>query len=355
ILVTKPHNKTPYELLLSRSPSIGFMRPFGCPFTILNTLDPLGKFDGKANEGFLVGYSINSKAFRVFNSSTRIVQETLHIKFLENKSNVVEIRPTWLFNIDTLTKSMNYQPVVTGNQHNDNACIKENLNADDDDTFYVKENENDVHVHVSANGSDKYDSKKHAAKAKRDKGKSHVGSPIGVRDLRAEFEEFLLTSLISLSDTAVSPNFGITGKSSFVDPSKYPDDLDMPKLEDIVYSDDEEDLGAENDLSNLEINISVSPIPTTRVHKDHPVNQIIGDLNSAPQTRSMARVARSWSIPSEYPYEETAQQLLEQAPRSPEYVPDPIELEDHVSAHILEHPEDLVPVEDEAPIEAYIP
>ncbi|GKB07379.1 ribonuclease H-like domain-containing protein, partial [Tanacetum coccineum] len=64
VLVTKPHNKTPYELLLGRPPSISFMRPFGCPVTILNTLDPLGKFDGKADEGFLVGYSINSKAFR---------------------------------------------------------------------------------------------------------------------------------------------------------------------------------------------------------------------------------------------------------------------------------------------------
>nr|GFA25629.1 hypothetical protein [Tanacetum cinerariifolium] len=65
--------------------------------------------------------------------------------------------------------------------------------------------------------------------------------------------------------------------------------------------------------------------------------------------------ARSWSIPSEDPYEEAAQQLLEQAPRSPENVPDPIELEDHVSAHIPEHPKDLVLAEDEAPIEAYIP
>ncbi|GJU48919.1 ribonuclease H-like domain-containing protein [Tanacetum coccineum] len=64
VLVTKPHNKTHYELLHGRPPSISFMRPFGCPVTILNTLDPLGKFDGKADEGFLVGYSINSKAFR---------------------------------------------------------------------------------------------------------------------------------------------------------------------------------------------------------------------------------------------------------------------------------------------------
>nr|GEW14331.1 putative reverse transcriptase domain-containing protein [Tanacetum cinerariifolium] len=61
------------------------------------------------------------------------------------------------------------------------------------------------------------------------------------------------------------------------------------------------------------------------------------------------------SILSEDPYEEAAQQLLEQTPCSPEYVPNPIELEDHVPAHIPEHPEDLVPAEDEAPIEAYIP
>nr|GFA68163.1 retrovirus-related Pol polyprotein from transposon TNT 1-94 [Tanacetum cinerariifolium] len=121
VLVTKPHNKTPYELLLGRIPSIGFMRPFGCPVTILNTLDPLGKFDGKADEGFLVGYSVNSKAFRVFNSRTRIVQETLHINFLENKPNIAGIGPKWLFDIDTLTKSMNYQPVVAGNQPNNNA------------------------------------------------------------------------------------------------------------------------------------------------------------------------------------------------------------------------------------------
>nr|GEU46267.1 ribonuclease H-like domain-containing protein [Tanacetum cinerariifolium] len=63
-LVTKSHNKTPYELLNGRTPRLDFMRPFGCPLTILNTLDPLGKFKGKADEGFLVGYSITSKAFR---------------------------------------------------------------------------------------------------------------------------------------------------------------------------------------------------------------------------------------------------------------------------------------------------
>ncbi|GJV95618.1 hypothetical protein Tco_1547195 [Tanacetum coccineum] len=75
------------------------MRPFGCRVTILNTLDPLGKFDETADEGFLVGYSINSKAFRVFNTRTR------------------------------KTKSMNYEPVTAGNQTNGDAGIETNVNT----------------------------------------------------------------------------------------------------------------------------------------------------------------------------------------------------------------------------------
>ncbi|GJU14850.1 hypothetical protein Tco_1142816 [Tanacetum coccineum] len=73
--------------------------------------------------------------------------------------------------------------------------------------------------------------------------------------------------------------------------------------------------------------------------------------DSAVTYTSVHSEARSWSIPSEDPYEEAARQLLEQAPRSPEYVPDPIELEDHIPVYIPEpeHPEDLVPAEDEAP------
>ena len=47
VLVTKPHTKTPYELLTGKIPIISYLRPFGCHVTILNTLDYLGKFDGK--------------------------------------------------------------------------------------------------------------------------------------------------------------------------------------------------------------------------------------------------------------------------------------------------------------------
>nr|GEZ19067.1 ribonuclease H-like domain-containing protein [Tanacetum cinerariifolium] len=118
VLVTKPHNKTPYELLIGRVPIISFMRPFGCPVTILNTLDHLGKFDGKADEGFLVGYSINSKAFRVYNSRTKKVEKNLHVNFLENKPNVTGSGIEWLFDIDSLTNLMNYQPVNARNRIN---------------------------------------------------------------------------------------------------------------------------------------------------------------------------------------------------------------------------------------------
>ncbi|GKD10392.1 hypothetical protein Tco_1190077, partial [Tanacetum coccineum] len=61
-----------------------------------------------------------------------------------------------------------------------------------------------------------------------------------------------------------------------------PNDPNMTESEDIVYSDDDKDVGAEVDMNNLDAFMPVSPIPTTRIHKDHSVDQIIEDLNSAP-------------------------------------------------------------------------
>ncbi|GJR36317.1 putative ribonuclease H-like domain-containing protein [Tanacetum coccineum] len=130
VLVIKPHNKTPYELIHGRTPLIDFMKPFGCPVTILNTRDHLGKFDGKADEGFFVGYTVVSKAMRVFNKRTRIVEETLNIRFLKNTPNVTGNRPEGIFNVDSLTISMNYVPVVAGNQTNGIAGTRDNIVID---------------------------------------------------------------------------------------------------------------------------------------------------------------------------------------------------------------------------------
>nr|GFB36425.1 ribonuclease H-like domain-containing protein [Tanacetum cinerariifolium] len=112
VLVVKPHNKTPYELFHGRTPTLSFMRPLGCLVTILNTIDHLGKFDGKSDEGFFVEYSLNSKAFRVFNSRTMIVKKNLHIRFSGSTPNVVGSGPDWLFDIDALTRTTNYEPIV---------------------------------------------------------------------------------------------------------------------------------------------------------------------------------------------------------------------------------------------------
>ncbi|GJT77207.1 putative ribonuclease H-like domain-containing protein [Tanacetum coccineum] len=136
VLVTKPHNKTPYELVTGKIPIISYIRPFGCHVTILNTIDHLGKFDGKSDEGFLVGYSLQSKAFRVYNLETKRVEENLHITFLENKPNVAGKGPTWLFDLDYLTDSMNYQPVRSKNQANKHAGPQEaNHNAGTNDNI----------------------------------------------------------------------------------------------------------------------------------------------------------------------------------------------------------------------------
>nr|GEV00325.1 hypothetical protein [Tanacetum cinerariifolium] len=207
-----------------------------------------------------------------------------HISFKTMNKLVKGSGPTWLFDIDTLTQSINYQLVVAGNQPSSSADV----DAACDD----KEIESEVYV--SPSSSDK--TKKHDEKAKREaKGKTLTGLMLPVRPLLlfGQIQQIALTVLMLLVlHTAVSTNFEIDGKSSFVDPSQYPNDPNMSALEDIVYSDDDEDVGTEANFSNLETSITASPIPTTRVHKDHHVTQIIGDLSSAPQTRNMTRVVK---------------------------------------------------------------
>nr|GEX62942.1 retrovirus-related Pol polyprotein from transposon TNT 1-94 [Tanacetum cinerariifolium] len=218
--------------------------------------DPLGKFDGKADEGFLVGYSVSSKAFRVFNSRTRIVQETLHINFLENKPNIAGSGPTWLFDIDTLTKTMNYHPITAGNQSNPS-------NTDDNAAFRGKEPEFKGRNLKFEDFSDDSINEVNDANSL-----VPVVGQISINNIN-------IFSAASPSYTVVSPTHE---KSSYVNTSQYTDDLNMPKLEDITYFDDEVDVDPEADFTNLETTITISLIPTTRVHKDHPVTQIIGDF-----------------------------------------------------------------------------
>ncbi|GKD38936.1 putative ribonuclease H-like domain-containing protein [Tanacetum coccineum] len=255
VLVTKPHNTTPYELIIGKPPSISFMRHFGCPVTILNTLDPLGKFDGNAEEGFLVGYSVNSKAFRVFNSQTRKVEENLHVNFLENKPNVAGQGPNWLFGIDSLTNSMNYGLLSLQATRAQMKMIQLMilLNLSGKTTRASSTNScNIVSTPVNAAG---------APRTSNDDGPSFV--PIG-----GSFPDDPL--MPDLEDTDEVQNTSIFG-SAYDD-----DDLDTYNS---PYAD--QVMGVEADFNNMEPLTIISPIPTTRVHSIHPKDQIIGDTKSA--------------------------------------------------------------------------
>ncbi|GJS29258.1 retrovirus-related pol polyprotein from transposon TNT 1-94 [Tanacetum coccineum] len=295
VLVTKPHNKTPYELIIGRPPSISFMRPFGCHVTILNTLDPLGKFDGKAKEGFLVGYSVNRKAFKVFNSQTRKVEENLHVNFIENKPNVAGQGPNWLFDIDSLTNSMNYQPVTTGNQTNKNAGpqkangdigLKKSVDARQSEEKNVSTQQYIMFLLWSSISSSyksldetyKNDTADDAAVNTTD-GSRIFGDAGSSFVPLSKFNNFPHDPLIpDLEDTAKVQNTSVFG-SAFDD-----EDLDTynsPFANQVMC--------AEANFNNMEPSIIVSPIPTTRVHSIHPKDQIIGDPKSVVQTRGMTK------------------------------------------------------------------
>ncbi|GJT97014.1 putative ribonuclease H-like domain-containing protein, partial [Tanacetum coccineum] len=313
VLVFKPYNKTPYELFLGRKPALSFMRPFGCPVTILNTIDHLGKFDGKADEWFFVGYSTNNKAFRVFNNRTRIVEENMHVQFSENTPNIALSRPNWLFDIDALTKSINYKPVVAGNQSNGSACTKACDDADKARMETVPSKDYillpvwlaDLLFSQSSKGSpdDGFKpSEEEEKKNAEDLGNedSEVPSTEEPRVNQEKDENVSSTNNVNTASVnstntinTVNSTVNVAGiEVNAVDPKssiELLDDSNMPNLEDNVYSDDDEDVGAEDDMNNLDKFIPVSPIPTTRIHKDHPVEQIIRYLNSVSQTRRITK------------------------------------------------------------------
>ncbi|GJW58590.1 putative ribonuclease H-like domain-containing protein [Tanacetum coccineum] len=279
VLVVKPHNKTPYELFHGRTPTLSFMRPFGCPVTILNTIDHLGKFDGKADEGFFVGYSLNSKAFRVFNSRTRIVEENLHIRFSESTPNVVGSGPDWLFDIDALTRTMNYEPIVAGTQSNGFAGTKASDNAGQarKETEPVKLSERkdkrwEVVCTKASDNADPKSSHDDESKPSTDNGKKFNEDPRKESEFNDQEKEDNVNSTNNVN-AASTNEVNVVGEKTSIE---LPFDPNMPALEDYSIFDvlryDEDD-GAEADINNLDTTIQVSSILTTRINKDNPLDQ----------------------------------------------------------------------------------
>ncbi|GJR63862.1 putative ribonuclease H-like domain-containing protein [Tanacetum coccineum] len=344
VLVTKPHNKTPYELLTGKTPIISYIRPFGCHVTILNTIDHLGKFAGKSDEGFLVGYSLQSKAFRVYNLVTKRVEENLHINFLENKPNVAGKGPNWLFDLDYLTDSMNYHYVRSENQanihagqqeSNQNTGTKDKIDAGDSE----KEDESAQdcfelpiwHSYSSTNPfASKSDNKiggpreeeqvflDDLARLQRQEKEANEEAEALRKNLKPKTENLVTQAeAAKTSGTNIFSTVSTTAKASgtnFVNTVSTPvntasaneglsisdttnfqeDDSEIPPLEDIhedatdgIFTHSSyDDEGAVADFTNLEAIVNVSPIPTSRIHPSHPSTLILGDPTSAVQTRS---------------------------------------------------------------------
>ncbi|GJS77148.1 putative ribonuclease H-like domain-containing protein [Tanacetum coccineum] len=212
----------------------------------------------------------------------------------------------WLFDIDALTKSMNYKPVVVGNLSNGNVGTK----ACDDagkakigtipgkyyillslwpaDSLFSQSSKSspDAGFKPLSDGEQKFDGNPSKEDERDDQEKDdNVNNTNNVNTV-SDGNNTNNVNAVSSTVTAAGIEVNAVGAKTSIE---LPDDPNMSELEDIVYSDDDKDVGAEADMNNLDAFMAVRPILTTRVHKDHPVEQIIGDLNSAPQTRRMTK------------------------------------------------------------------
>ncbi|GJZ30610.1 putative ribonuclease H-like domain-containing protein [Tanacetum coccineum] len=253
VLVIKPHNKIPYELIRGRTPLIEFMKHFGCPVTILNTMDHLGN------------------------------------------------GPDWFFDVDSLSKSMNYVPVIAGNKTNGIAGKRDNI--------------------VTCQ-----------AKKKTEPEQEYILIPICITDplisQDPKFERLLQQekqtvhpnntnsiNIISTPVSAVGPSFTNDDPSSPVNAAKasnvfeerlfeifspFKNPFTLPHVSNVTPMEntrifgnayDDEDVGTEANLNNLETSLNVSHIPATIIEKDHLKDQIIGYFNLAIQTRRMTKIS----------------------------------------------------------------
>nr|GEX08550.1 copia protein [Tanacetum cinerariifolium] len=204
-------------------------------------------FDGKSDSGFLVGYSLNSKAFRVYNLETKRVEESLHVNFLGNKPNVAGKGHAWMFDLDYLTNFMNHEPISVENQANKSAGLKEANNSAGDKikkTTDFKTCEKPV-SRVEQIFLEELKKLKRQEKEANDAAES----------LRKEATHDIQNANTSNTNllNAISTPLSTAGPSR-------------------AFND-----GMVTDFNNLETTVNVSPTPTTRIHTIHPKTQILRD------------------------------------------------------------------------------
>ncbi|GJY53382.1 putative ribonuclease H-like domain-containing protein, partial [Tanacetum coccineum] len=243
--------------------------------------------------------------------------------------------PKWLFDIDSLTKSMNYEPVTAGNKTNGDACIETNVNAGQAGQEKASDHEyillplmlSNSPLSSSTQSTDDKDADEVPDKGdddvsqrngqEKEGGASNKEDDQHVQDFRAELDSLLVQQKEGYAnstnrDSTASPSVSTarpsintaseninTGSLNINTASPIPNDSSMQSLENTgIFDDayDDREVGAEADLNNLETTMNVSPIPTTRIHKDHPKDQIIGDINSATQTRRMTKISEEHAM-----------------------------------------------------------
>nr|GFB43507.1 putative ribonuclease H-like domain-containing protein [Tanacetum cinerariifolium] len=270
---------------------------------ILNTLDHLGKFDAKGDESYFIGYSVSSKAFRVINKRTKKVEENLHVDFLENKLIEKGVGPNWLFDIDTLTNSIKYVPVVVAGTSSTNISgtkdiASQGVKKDVSSLRYIALPNWFHEAHMESSNNDAQDACN--ADAPKSSGISNPtatskGPPAEqMESLIVESALLTVSSLIPTTCLDTSP--GTTSGSKLISKEVISQE-ETPSLDNILtLSNRFEDIlgdttntfdtnGVEADLSNMESIIPASPTHTFRINKDHAKSQIIGPVDTPVQTR----------------------------------------------------------------------
>ncbi|GJX23504.1 putative ribonuclease H-like domain-containing protein [Tanacetum coccineum] len=279
VLVVKPHNKTPYELFRGRTHVLSFIRPFGCHVTILNTLDYLGKFDGKSDEGFFVRYTLNSDG------------------------------PKWLFDIDVLTKSMNYVPVVTGTNSNDLEGTEESIGVGHS-SKEIGSSQDYILMPLWKGGSLFDSSLKNASNDETQpfsdaekKDNEGVNKESGIDDQERPENSTQDVNTVGPSINTANTNVN-TGSINIntVSPTVTTAPLEAT---DADFFGDETKI----DMSNIATTYLIPSTPNTRIHKDHSLDHVIGDVQSGVQTRRMTKTTNDQGFISAVYEEKTHEDL----------------------------------------------
>ncbi|KAJ9542155.1 LOW QUALITY PROTEIN: hypothetical protein OSB04_028661 [Centaurea solstitialis] len=275
VLIVKSKGKTPYELLEKKKPFIGFLKPFGCPCTILNTKSQSGKFDSKSEDGFLVGYSSQSKALRVFNSSSRIIEESDNVECNENTPNIPVTGPNWLFDIDSLPNSLNMSYAVETGSSTDKSketrtpFVMFPMPTVDPIEFCHEEEEPEPEKEDDVDTGPKEPRENQSENENDLEKEKTLNLPVTLQEEDADESQ---SSDMGIIDTQ------ITHQEDYID--------DSHSLELNVTIPNEDGEGYE---SNLGVNLPEEPLHLTRTQKNHPSSLVIGDIQSPMITRKQSK------------------------------------------------------------------